>query len=143
MKKTIFIFAALIIALLSLFKLSSYSYISGDTSNEIIIAGIALVFFFVGIYLNKKSLHKKQLPPSDNRHDGVDHEKIAQLGLSNREYEVLLEISRGLSNKEIGGKLFVSESTVKTHVSNILLKLDAKRRTQAIKRAKELQIIPL
>lgn len=73
----------------------------------------------------------------------VDSNKIAQLGLSKREYEVLQEISIGLSNREIADKLFVSESTIKTHVSNILVKLDAKRRTQAIQRAKEFQIIPI
>ncbi len=47
----------------------------------------------------------------------------------------------GLSNKEIGEKLFISESTIKTHVSNLLVKLNAKQRTQAIKIAKELRVI--
>ena len=51
-------------------------------------------------------------------------------------------ISHGLSNQEIADKLFVSTSTVKTHVSNVLAKLDSKRRTQAIQRAKELRILP-
>ena len=54
---------------------------------------------------------------------------------------MLQNISEGLSNKEIAEKLFLSESTIKTHVSNILLKLDAKRRTQAVQRAKAFQII--
>lgn len=71
----------------------------------------------------------------------IDYQKIKQLGISDREYQVLSEISRGLSNKEIGEKLFISESTIKTHVSNLLVKLDAKRRTQAVKKAKELQIL--
>ncbi|WP_298550235.1 LuxR C-terminal-related transcriptional regulator [uncultured Algibacter sp.] len=47
----------------------------------------------------------------------------------------------GLSNQEIAEKLFVSESTIKTHVSNLLIKLDAKRRTQAIQISKSLNII--
>ncbi|MEL6919365.1 MAG: LuxR C-terminal-related transcriptional regulator [Bacteroidota bacterium] len=50
-------------------------------------------------------------------------------------------MSSGLSNKEIADKLFVSESTIKTHVSNVLLKLNAKRRTQAVQIAKEMRII--
>ena len=54
---------------------------------------------------------------------------------------ILKAISEGLSNKEIGEKLFVSESTVKTHVSNLLVKLDAKRRTQAVQKAKAYHII--
>ena len=67
--------------------------------------------------------------------------KIEELGLSKREYEVLQEIALGLSNQEIADKLFVSESTIKTHVSNLLIKLDAKRRTQAIRISKSLNII--
>jgi len=46
-----------------------------------------------------------------------------------------------MSNQEIGERLFVSTSTVKTHVSHIFSKLDASRRTQAVQRAKELGII--
>ncbi len=136
MRKTIFIFGALVIALLMLFKLSSYSLITGNISLEFIIAGIAIVFFVIGISINKKVLHKKTIPTKD-----IDHKKIEALGLSKREYEVLCEVASGLSNKEIADKLFVSESTIKTHVSNILVKLDAKRRTQAIQIAKELQIL--
>ncbi len=136
MKKTIFVFSALIIALLFLFKLGKYAYFSGDISMEIGIAVIALVFFFIGIYINKKALQKKK-----SESPAVDVKKIEQLGISKREYEVLVEISKGLSNKEIAHTLFVSESTIKTHVSNLLVKLDAKRRTQAIQRAIDLQIL--
>lgn len=138
MKRTVVIFASLILALLCLFQLSKYSYASGDISIEIIIALIAIVFFFIGVYINKRSLNRGKQDSI-----AVDQQKIDALGLSKREYEVLLQISMGLSNKEIAEKLFVSESTVKTHVSNIFIKLDAKRRTQAIKKAKSLQILPL
>ena len=72
----------------------------------------------------------------------VNHKKIKELNISNREYEVLCEIAKGLSNQEIATKLFVSESTIKTHVSNLLIKLNAKRRTQAIQISKELQLLP-
>lgn len=136
MKRTILIFSALILALLGLFQLSTYSYLSGSTSIEIIISLIAVVFFAVGAFFTKRKPLKKTDPPKK-----VDLTKIVKLGLSKREYEVLLEVSKGLSNKEIADKLFVSESTIKTHVSNVLIKLDAKRRTQAIQKAKELQII--
>ena len=71
----------------------------------------------------------------------LDFNKVKTLDLSQREYEVLKEISLGLSNKEIGDKLFLSESTIKTHVSNLLVKLNAKRRTQAVQIAKEMRII--
>ena len=138
MRKTIFIFAALVIALLSLFQLSKYSLFTGSTSIEIILAIIALFFFAIGVFINQKVLHQqKTITPE------INHQRIEELGLSKREYEVLCEIASGLSNKEIADKLFVSENTIKTHVSNVLVKLDAKRRTQAIQIAKELKIIPL
>ncbi|WP_040252446.1 response regulator transcription factor [Psychroserpens mesophilus] len=136
MKKTILIFGLLILALLLLFQFSKYAVISGDLDSEFAIAIIAVVFFFVGVYLNKKSLQKQQTAS-----EVINHQKIKDLDISKREYEVLVGISEGLSNKEIGEKLFVSESTIKTHVSNLLSKLNAKRRTQALQIAKDLNII--
>ncbi len=136
MKKTVFVFSALIVALLALFQLSQYAVISGDLKIEIVIAIIAIVFFFIGIYINNKNTRKKPIPIGE-----IDELKIKELEITSREYEVLKHISEGLSNKEIGETLFVSESTVKTHVSNLLVKLNAKRRTQAVQIAKHLQII--
>jgi DNA-binding NarL/FixJ family response regulator len=135
-KKTIFIFTILIVALLAIFQLSKYSLYSGNIAIELIIAAIALIFFVIGILLHKKSLQKKV-----DEQTAVDPEKIAQLGISRREYEILEKIAEGLSNKEIADTLFVTESTVKTHVSNLFAKLDVKRRTQAIQRAKALNLI--
>lgn len=136
MKKTVLIFGALIFALLLLFQISKYSIITGSLDTEIVIAIVAVVFFIVGVYLNKRSLHKDSFTKTV-----LNYEKIKTLELSPREYEVLKEIALGLSNKEIAEKLFLSESTIKTHVSNILVKLNAKRRTQAIQIAQELKII--
>ena len=71
-----------------------------------------------------------------------DASLIAQLELSKREIEILNLMAQGHSNEEIAAKLFVSLSTVKTHNQNLFLKLDVKRRTQAIEKAKRLNIIP-
>ena len=51
--------------------------------------------------------------------------------LSDREQEVLLHLGRGLNNKEIADKLFITEGTVKNHVSNVIQKLGLRDRTQA------------
>lgn len=136
MKKTVFVFSTLIISFLILFRISEYAFLFGNTSIELIISVVAVAFLIIGLYINKKRTESVS-----EKNQDVDSKKIKQLGISNREYEVLLEISNGLSNKEIGEKLFVSESTIKTHVSNLLTKLNAKRRTQAIQKAKELQIL--
>jgi DNA-binding NarL/FixJ family response regulator len=61
--------------------------------------------------------------------------------LSEREIEVLRLIADGLSNKEIAEKLFIAEGTAKNHVSNILSKLEARDRAQAVARAKELGLL--
>lgn len=136
MKKTIVVFTLLTVALYALFKISKYALLMGETSIEYILIVIAIVFFIVGIYINKKSLHKPQ-----NLTKKIDHQKIKELEITSREYEVLQAISEGLSNKEIAEKLFLSESTIKTHVSNLLVKLNAKRRTQAVQIAKDHKIL--
>ncbi|WP_303316883.1 response regulator transcription factor [Flavivirga abyssicola] len=136
MKKTILVFTLLIVALYTIFRISKYSLILGGTTIEFIITAIAIVFFIVGIYINKKSLHRPQNTP-----ENINHQKIKELEITSREYEVLQAISEGLSNKEIAEKLFLSESTIKTHVSNLLVKLNAKRRTQAVQIAKDHKIL--
>lgn len=135
MKKTILIFGLLAFAIIAFMQLSQYALVSGDLKIELIISAIAVVFFLIGVYIQKR--FKKN--PTTQTH--INQKAIEASGLSNREYEVLQEIAKGHSNKEIATHLFVSESTIKTHVSNILLKLDAKRRTHAIQKAKELRIL--
>jgi DNA-binding NarL/FixJ family response regulator len=136
MKKTILVFGLLILALLLLFQFSKYSFISGDLQIEYILAFVAISFLGLGLFINKRTQKHASSP---NRE--LDLNKVEELGLSKREYEVLQEVALGLSNQDIAEKLFVSESTIKTHVSNLLVKLNAKRRTQAIQISKSLNII--
>jgi DNA-binding NarL/FixJ family response regulator len=136
MKKTVFVFGLLILALLLLFQLSKYTLISGDLKIEFILAIVAIAFLGIGLFINGKTQREAQTPSVE-----IDSKKIEELGLSRREYEVLKEVALGLSNQEIAEKLHVSESTIKTHVSNLLVKLNAKRRTHAIQISKHLNII--
>lgn len=136
MKKTILVFGSLIVALLVLFQMSKYSFIAGELRLDFILVIIASVSFLIGLYF-----YRKFFKQSNNDAAEIDHKKIKSLEISDREYEVLQLISQGLSNKEVAEKLFLTESTIKTHVSNLLLKLNAKRRTQAIQIAKSLNIL--
>jgi LuxR family maltose regulon positive regulatory protein len=61
--------------------------------------------------------------------------------LSERELEVLQLIAAGKSNSRIAQELFVTAGTVKTHIRNIYRKLDAHSRTQALVRARELNLL--
>ncbi|HEU4492948.1 MAG TPA: LuxR C-terminal-related transcriptional regulator, partial [Rubrobacteraceae bacterium] len=61
--------------------------------------------------------------------------------LSERELEVLALLAAGKTNRQISSELFVALSTVKTHVKNIYGKLDVRNRTQAVSRARKLELL--
>jgi ATP/maltotriose-dependent transcriptional regulator MalT len=101
----------------------------------------------VGIWLGLKLTRKKVITisaptSSPDTIFQLDEQILQQKGISKREYEVLELMAKGHSNQEIADKLFVSLNTIKTHTSNLFIKLEAKRRTQAIERAKQLRLLP-
>jgi two-component system, NarL family, response regulator LiaR len=126
--------------LLGLLKLVEYKYLIRDVPLEFYIGLVAVMFTALGIWAGLRLTRPRIVETS--RPFEIDSANLERSGISKREYEVLELISSGLSNQEIAEKLFVSTSTVKTHVSSLLGKLDASRRTQAISRAKQLRIIP-
>lgn len=140
MRRTIIIYGIAMAVLISLLKVVEYRYFVRDIPLELYIGLVAVMFTAVGIWAGLRLTRPKIVEVAGPFE--LDEKNLQKLGLSKREYEVLELISHGLSNQEIAEKLFVSTSTVKTHVSNVLAKLDASRRTQAIRRAKELRIIP-
>lgn len=148
MRPIIIGFGLLILCLLILFRIGEVNFIKGDVKLEVIVAIAAFIFFFVGLYFNyhsqKKAAQTGSSAPvdTDSPPGVVDYEQIKKSGLTQREHEVLVKMAEGLSNQEIAASLYLSESTIKSHVSNILYKLGAKRRTQAIQVAKQLKIVP-
>jgi len=135
-------FGLLILCMLILFKISEVNFTEGNVRLEVIVAIAAFIFFFVGLYFNYQSQKKNSEQKEEPNNSGIiDYDQIKKIGLTQREHDVLVKMAEGLSNQEIAQQLFLSESTVKSHVSNILFKLDAKRRTQAIQSAKKLKIV--
>lgn len=139
MTRTILSFGLLIAALLVLFQLSEYRLFHGDLSSELIVAIISIVFFFLGIYFRKKFNWGKN--NEGVKANEINHEAIKKFNLSSRELEVLELIVQGYSNKEIADQLFLAESTIKTHVSNLYQKLEVNKRPQAINKARDLKLV--
>jgi DNA-binding NarL/FixJ family response regulator len=91
-----------------------------------------LVQAIVSVYRGENQLHPKvttHLMAHVSRGEEAEDRLVATL--TKREKEVLAEIAKGKSNKEIAASLMITEKTVKTHVSNILAKLNLSDRTQA------------
>jgi len=134
--------------LIVLLKLIAFRFLIVEHSVEIYGGLIALVFAVLGIWLGLKLTKKKEIvvvrevmvPASQPF--SLNQQRLRELGVTPRELEILALIAKGMSNREIAEKLFVSENTVKTHSSRLFEKLSAKRRTQAVQIGKELGLIP-
>ena len=137
-------------AILFLLNWLELRFVVYDHGYAIFIGFIALIFTALGIWLSLKLskpkvqtiIVEKEIPVLVNAHFEPDEQAILRYDLSKREVDVLELMAKGLSNQEIANTLFVSLSTVKTHNQSLFVKLDVKRRTQAIERARALRIIP-
>ena len=130
-KKTILIFGGLCAVVLLLFELRKWSLFALGASNQGYLTISGILFLVLGILIGryfyvKRVMHRK---------------KSRKSSLSPQEMKVLHLMADGLSNREISKELFIAETTVKSHVSKILFKLRAKRRKEAVKIGKELEII--
>lgn len=126
-------------ALVFLLKLVEYHFWVKQFSLEIYIGITAILFTAIGIWFGVKGFRNtKEATVSSSSIKGSPN---IDFNLTERETEVLEGIAAGLSNREIAEKLFLSESTVKTHARKLFDKLEVKRRTQAIQKALELSIL--
>jgi len=120
-------------------KAGARGYFLKDVSSEELAAAIRTVFH--GGALIQPSITRKVLSEFSRLATNIPPNRIPNKEilepLTEREMDVLKAISEGLSNKEISQKLFITEGTVKNHVSNLIAKLNVRDRTQAIIKARE------
>jgi two-component system, NarL family, response regulator LiaR len=148
-RKEILTYGVSMAMVLLLLKLLEAHFIVFNYRLDFFIGAIAIVFTVLGIWLALKLVKpkvetriiEKEIYIDNSGSTEINQKEIAALGISKRELDVLNLMATGLSSEEIAGKLFISLNTVKTHSSNIFLKLDVKRRTQAVEKAKRLNII--
>ncbi len=138
---------------ITLLKWTEYRYLVIEHSIEIYGGLTAATFSAFGIWLGLR-LTRKQIvvkevhipvpggPVPAGQPFVVNSRKQEELEITPRELEILELMAKGMSNREIAEKLFVSENTVKTHSSRVFDKLGAKRRTQAVKMGKEFGLLP-
>jgi len=139
-------------ALIALLKVIEYKHFIDAYPSELYGGLLAVLFTAVGIWAALKWMQPKEVVvvqvrevPAPARDAGPfvpDEESRKGLGITPREHEILTLIAEGLSNREIGEKLFVSENTVKTHSSRLFDKMSVNRRVQAVQRGRELRLIP-
>ena len=147
MGRQVLIFGLVGGVLITLLQWTEFHFIVLEHSVAIYGVLIAILFAGAGIWLGTRLFVSRErivevaVAAGSNAETVPDDAARERLGITPREMEVLQLVARGLSNREIGETLFVSESTVKTHCSRAFDKLGARRRTEAVRRSKELGLI--
>ncbi|WP_409646559.1 response regulator transcription factor [Sphingorhabdus sp.] len=136
MWRTIFSYGILLAVMVFLLEWLDYKNVVQDWPSEIYIACIAVLFVLLGIWVGNR------LTARPRQHHVRNDAAMASLGMSAREFEVLELLAAGHANKVIARRLEISPNTVKTHVARVFEKLEVASRTQAIHKARALDILP-
>lgn len=151
--KSLILYAVLLAFLVFVLKWLQWKFLIVDNSMEIYIGLIAGFFTILGIWVatqlvkpkietvTETVIIEKEIFITRPEEFSINQQELEKLKLSTREYEILQLLARGCSNADMAASLFLSLSTIKTHVSNLYFKMDVKSRTQAIEKAKRLNII--
>lgn len=145
----IFLYGLALALLIFVLKWLQWKFVIVDNAIDIYVGLIAVLFTALGVWISAQVVKpkvqtivvEKEIMVPQPEQFAINETELEKLDLSNREYEVLQLLVQGLSNQQIADGLFLSVSTVKTHVSNLYVKLGVKNRTQAMGKAKTLKII--
>jgi DNA-binding CsgD family transcriptional regulator len=137
MIRTILIWALVLAAGAFALQWLEFQYLARRFSWEIYVGLIGTAFAAGGVWVGWK-LSARSAPGPFARNTAAQ----ASLGLTGQEMKVLERLAAGQSNKEIARTLGLSPNTVKTHLASLFAKLDVARRTQAVGKARDLQLIP-
>lgn len=134
--------------LITVLKWTEYRFLVIEHSIEIYGGLIAVIFAVLGIWLGikltgtpQRTVIREVLVPVGESFIPNERRR-GELGITPRELEILKLIAQGMSNREIGGKPYVSENTLRLIAAMLLEKLGAKRRAQAVQLGKEFGLLP-
>ncbi|PEN71791.1 response regulator [Bacillus toyonensis] len=112
-------------------------YLLKDSSSEQVVAAIRM------LYRGGSVIHPRMTKKLITYHQQKMKLESNENELTEREKEILFELVKGLSNKEIAEALYISDKTVKIHINKIFKKLNVKSRSQAVIYAVRNQLVPL
>lgn len=137
MLRTVMIYGAILAAGTFVLEWLQFRFLVRGHALEAYVALVAAAFMGLGVWLGAWVFRRAPTAPF-----AANTRVQATLGISEREHEVLELLAAGRSNKEIARELAVSPNTIKTHVTKLFGKLEVRRRTEAILRARELGMLP-
>jgi DNA-binding CsgD family transcriptional regulator len=136
MARAIILYGIVLAAVAFALQWLDYRHAVRSISTELYILCLAILFTLIGGWAGAVLTRRRPREPFRR-----NLEALRYLGISARESEVLALLAEGHSNKQIARLLGISPNTVKTHVASLLAKLDSTRRTQAINKARDLEIL--
>ena len=114
-----------------------FSLITGGLAIELYVLLVVAAFTAGGLWIGWRMAARRRGPGFARNEQALE-----VIGITGQEMRVLEALATGRSNKEIARKMGLSPNTVKTHLAGLYGKLEVRRRTEAIDRARSLELIP-
>ncbi len=147
--KHILLYALAIATFIFILKWIQWKFLIVENAIHIYVGLIAILFTILGMWFTTQLLKPKTQTVFVEKHIIIQEPEnfclnqtaLKKLNLTNREYQVLTLIVKGLSNAEVANELFLSLSTIKSHASSLYVKMNVKNRYQAMIKAKKMNIV--